>query len=77
MHEQMIGAEDALHTYEYLEHYKILPAIHNWSEDPERIGAGKKVSLDFTYSSDNNLEWMDVAQLRAWIDKHRDQVGKI
>ncbi len=29
----MIGAEDAQYTYEYAEHYKILPAIHNWSAD--------------------------------------------
>ena len=77
LHEQMIGSEDALHTFEYPEHYKILPAIHNWSADPERIGSGKKVSPDFTYSSDNNLEWMGVAQLQAWITQHRDRVGKI
>ena len=77
LHEQMIGSEDALHTYEYPEHYKILPAIHNWSADPERIGLGKKVSPDFTYSSDNNLEWMGIAQLQTWIAQHRDRVGKI
>jgi UDP-N-acetylglucosamine 4,6-dehydratase len=28
LHEQMIGFEDAPHTYEYAEHYKVLPAIH-------------------------------------------------
>lgn len=77
LHEQMIGAEDALHTFEYPEHFKILPAIHNWSEDPERIGLGKKVSPDFTYSSDNNSDWMSVTQLQAWINQHRDKVGKI
>lgn len=77
LHEQMIGAEDVLHTFEYLEHFKILPAIHNWSADPERIGSGKKVSSDFTYSSDNNPEWMSVVALQAWIKQHRDSVGKI
>lgn len=76
LHEQMIGTEDALHTYEYSEHYKILPAIHNWSSDPVRIGHGKKVSSEFTYSSDNNAEWMTVVQLQAWISQHRDRVGK-
>lgn len=30
LHEQMIGEEDALHTYEYPDHYKILPAINKW-----------------------------------------------
>lgn len=77
LHEQMIGTEDALHTFEYPEHYKILPAIHNWSSDPVRIGHGKKVSSEFTYCSDNNMEWMSVAQLQAWINQHRDRVGKI
>ena len=37
LHEQMIGAEDADHTYEYDGYYKILPAINMWSQDPERM----------------------------------------
>jgi UDP-N-acetylglucosamine 4,6-dehydratase/5-epimerase len=77
LHEQMIGSEDALYTYEYLDHFKILPAIHNWSEDPERIGAGKRVAADFTYSSDNNKEWMGVEELSAWIELNRHKLGKI
>ena len=77
LHEQMIGAEDASYTYEYDEHYKILPAIHSWNEDPLRINDGKLVSPDFIYSSDNNSEWMNVAQLRGWIQENLDVVGKI
>ncbi|NOU40027.1 MAG: UDP-N-acetylglucosamine 4,6-dehydratase (inverting) [Methylotenera sp.] len=77
LHEQMIGSEDALYTYEYPEHYKILPAIHNWNDDPNRINGGKKVAPDFIYSSDNNPEWMSVEFLQAWINQYRDKVGKI
>jgi len=77
LHEQMIGLEDALHTYEYPEHYKILPAIHNWSEDPERINNGNKVASDFTYCSDNNPEWMSVDTLSEWISRNHNVVGKI
>ena len=77
LHEQMIGPEDAQHTYEYLDHYKILPAIHNWSRDPERINDGKKVAPDFTYCSDNNTDWMSIDTLQVWIDQNRDKVGKI
>ena len=77
LHEQMIGFEDAHHTYEYPGHYKILPAIHHWSEDPERIGEGKKVAPDFTYSSDNNPDWMSIETLRAWIKQNDSKVGKI
>ena len=77
LHEQMIGYEDALHTYEYADHYKILPAIHNWSNDPARIGDGKKVAPDFTYCSDNNPEWMSADTLRAWIEQNRAKFGMI
>jgi UDP-N-acetylglucosamine 4,6-dehydratase len=77
LHEQMIGPEDALHTYEYAEHYKILPAIHNWSQDPGRINGGRKVASDFTYCSDNNADWMSVDTLRAWIDQNREKIGKL
>ena len=65
LHEQMINEEDALHTYEYADYYKILPAIHAWSEDPKRIQNGKKVSDGFTYSSDSNLDVMTVEELRV------------
>ncbi|MDK9723672.1 MAG: UDP-N-acetylglucosamine 4,6-dehydratase (inverting) [Sterolibacteriaceae bacterium MAG5] len=77
LHEQMIGEEDAAHTYEYADHYKILPAIHNWSSDPDRIGQGQKVSSDFTYSSDNNLDWMTVTALQEWIAANCGKIGNI
>jgi len=72
LHEQMITSEDALYTYEYKDFYKILPAIHNWSEDPLRIGEGIKVSKDFTYSSDNNKDWMNVEELQQWIKNNNN-----
>lgn len=77
LHEQMIGAEDAFYTYEYDEHYKILPAIHGWHEDGERIRNGNKVAEGFVYASDNNSEWMTDEQLQAWIDANYNQIGKI
>ena len=77
LHEQMIGPEDAPHTYEYTDYYKILPAIHNWSLDPLRINDGILVAPDFTYSSDNNTEWMSVASLQAWIEQNRELIEKV
>ena len=77
IHEQMIGSEDALHTYEYNDHYKILPAIYNWSSDPKRYKHGIKVSENFTYSSDQNIEWMSVNELQKWIEDNREKIGKI
>jgi UDP-N-acetylglucosamine 4,6-dehydratase/5-epimerase len=77
LHEQMIGAEDSMFTYEYPHHFKILPAIHNWSADPFRIKDGKKVADGFVYSSDNNLDWMPVEVLQRWIEAHKSSIGAI
>jgi UDP-N-acetylglucosamine 4,6-dehydratase (inverting) len=77
IHEQMIGMEDAPHTYAYRDHYKILPMIHNWSADPSRIKEGTKVSDSFIYTSDANNEWLGVQDLQAWIAANRSKVGKI
>jgi UDP-N-acetylglucosamine 4,6-dehydratase (inverting) len=77
LHEQMIGAEDAVHTYEYAAHFKVLPAIHNWSADPLRIQAGAKVPEGFVYASDSNAEWMSIEALQAWIATHRPKIGHV
>lgn len=77
LHEQMIGLDDAPHTYEYPEYYKVLPSIHNWSQDPQRINGGTLVAHDFTYSSDNNSEWLSIEKLQVWIENNRDKIGKL
>ena len=77
LHEQMIGSEDALYTYEYAKYFKILPVIHNWSQDPARINNGNLVDPSFTYCSDNNTDWMSIDSLQAWIEQNRDHIGKI
>ena len=77
LHEQMISAEDAAHTYEYPDHYKILPAIHDWSSDPGRINGGKRVEPGFVYSSDANTEWLSIEALRGWIESNRNRIGRL
>lgn len=77
LHEQMISAEDSLYTYEYPEHYKVLPAIHNWDSSVERIKDGKRVPEGFDYSSDNNPEWMSIAALQTWIAANQHKIGVI
>ena len=77
IHEQMIGLEDAFHTYEYDGHYKILPAIYNWSSDSKRNKGGIKVDKDFIYSSDTNQEWMGVEELKNWISENKAKIGKV
>jgi UDP-N-acetylglucosamine 4,6-dehydratase (inverting) len=77
LHEQMIGSEDSYYTYEYDEYYKILPAIHNWYKDKNRIGSGRKVSEGFSYTSDNNMEWMTVKELKKWISENKEKLGRV
>ena len=77
IHEQMIGTEDAPHTYEYKDHFKILPAIHNWSSDALRIKDGTRMNERFQYVSDTNQEWMKVEDLRAWIEANRKKIGTV
>ena len=75
LHEQMISPEDAFYTYEYNEHFKILPVINNWSSDPFRIKDGKRVNEGFIYSSDNNPDWMCRADLKEWLDLNQKSIG--
>ena len=77
LHEQMIGEEDSHYTFEYEEHYKILPAINNWSTSSERIKNGVKVQEGFTYRSDNNKEWMTAQELMSWVNLNIENIGKI
>lgn len=77
LHEQMIGRDDAPHTYSYGSYFKILPAIHNWSADAGRIGDGIAVDSDFEYSSNTNTEWMTVDELAKWVGANRSSIGSI
>jgi len=77
LHEQMIGIEDALYTYEYPEHFKILPSINDWAKDEARIGNGIRVPENFMYTSDNNEEWMKISELQDWIEANKNKIGNI
>ena len=77
LHEELISKDDAKSTYEYDDYYKILPQINQWSIDSKRIKNGKKVLEEFSYKSDNNLEWMTKSDLQNWIDKNKEYIGNI
>jgi len=77
LHEEMISTEDAAYTYEYPEHFKILPTINNWGSDKARIKDGVKVKEGFVYASDSNPEWMDNASLQEWLEVNKAKIGSI
>ena len=77
LHEQMISEEDSHYTYEYAEHFKVLPAIHSWHNDFKRIKDGTRVAEGFVYSSHSNSHWMSTDDLAAWIKVHEQAIGQI
>ncbi len=77
LHEQMISSEDAIFTYEYDDHYKILPSINDWHKDANRIKNGIKVSENFIYDSENNKEWMSRDELVNWVKNNEKDFEKI
>ena len=77
LHEEMIGADDSTYTYEYDDYYKILPAINNWSSSKDLIKDGKPVENGFSYTSDNNREWMSIDTLQKWIINNKNKIGQI
>lgn len=77
LHEQMIGVEDSHYTYDYSDHFKILPQICNWGSIESMIKGGIKVPEGFSYTSDNNKDWMTIPELRAWIEKNSHKIGNI
>jgi hypothetical protein len=58
-------------------YFKILPAIHDWSKDSKRIKDGIRVKEDFTYTSNNNTEWMSIENLKNWIESNKESIGNI
>lgn len=77
LHEQMIGIEDAHFTYEYPDHFKILPQICEWGTREKMIKGGQPVHEGFSYTSDKNSEWMTITQLQNWIEKNKEKIGNI
>jgi UDP-N-acetylglucosamine 4,6-dehydratase (inverting) len=75
LHEQMIGYEDSFTTFEYKDHFKILPQLNNWGKDKKRIKLGKKVKDGFIYNSDNNRDWMTKTYLKNWIRANYKFIG--
>ncbi len=63
LHEVMITKDDSRSTYEYDKHYIIYPN-YTWASDMNILPGGKLVEEGFEYNSGNNVEWLNVEQLR-------------
>ncbi|MGE7090260.1 UDP-N-acetylglucosamine 4,6-dehydratase (inverting) [Lysinibacillus sp. NPDC048646] len=61
LHEAMIMEDDARHTVEFDDHYVIQPEFPWWSK--KFAEGGKTLPEGFSYTSDNNTEWLSIEQL--------------
>jgi|TARA_R110002126_G_scaffold291807_1_gene459764 UDP-N-acetylglucosamine 4,6-dehydratase len=65
LHEVMVPSDDSRSTYDLHDRYVIEPSFNFWdAKDAERYQSYDKVEEDFSYSSDNNLEWLGEEELQ-------------
>ena len=59
LHEIMVPMDDGRMTLEQADRFIIQPAFKWWTNDESAISGAKPVINGFSYSSDNNDEWLD------------------
>ncbi len=67
LHEAMITPDDSFNTIEFDTHFVIQPTLPFWNFKTN--GKGKKVKEGFSYTSDNNKEWLTNGHLKAFVDE--------
>ncbi|MEK4228431.1 UDP-N-acetylglucosamine 4,6-dehydratase (inverting) [Solibacillus sp. FSL H8-0538] len=67
LHEAMIMEDDARHTVEYDDHYVIQPEFSWWTNT--NLRGGKQLPEGFTYTSDNNTDWLTIEQLKDLVEE--------
>ncbi len=63
LHEIMVTTEDSATTYEYDKHFIVYPQM-TWNNRQQPDLSGMKVEDGFSYSSNNNKEWLSVEDIR-------------
>ena len=61
--EIMVTKEDSATTYEYDNHFIVYPQM-TWNNKQQPDLSGKRVPDGFSYSSDNNTQWLSVDDIR-------------
>jgi UDP-N-acetylglucosamine 4,6-dehydratase/5-epimerase len=74
LHEIMITVDDARNTVDLGDRYVIEPETHLWDQERQSFSetGGELISPDFSYTSDNNSDWMTKEDLLSLLD----QAGK-
>lgn len=72
LHESMVSEEESMVTREYSDFFVIEPQIKLWEsgEDSNYEGdAGKAVEYGFSYTSENNTDWLGVGDILTLIEE--------
>ena len=64
LHELMVPNDDSRHTVELDDRYVIEPAYASWNYSSHQDSGAKLVDENFSYSSDNNSDWLDSKRLQ-------------
>jgi len=65
LHEEMISVEDAPRTIQDLDRFTVMPTIADWGFSQP---LGEKVPEGFSYTSENNNQWLSVEDLRSTLE---------
>ena len=63
LHEVLISAEDAWYTVEMDDRFSIEPSYRYWEVERKQLPGSKPVPEEFSYTSNNNTEWMKPQEL--------------
>jgi UDP-N-acetylglucosamine 4,6-dehydratase len=64
LHEVLISAEDAWYTVEMDDRFSIEPSYRYWEVERQPLPGAKPVPEEFSYTSNNNTEWMNPDELK-------------
>ena len=67
IHEVLMTCDESRHSKEFEDSFVIEPEHAFWNKN--NFNGGKKVTDGFTYSSDNNSEWLTQKELKKIIEK--------
>ncbi len=66
LHEEMISEDDSRRTIEQSDRFVIIPTIANWGF---RNPVGSKLPEGFSYKSNTNKDWLDVASIQNLLEE--------
>ena len=69
LHEVMISSDDAGNTHDLGDRFVIRPSIKFYDDRYDYLRGSRLVAENFSYSSDNNTEWLSDGALKALLSE--------